>query len=152
MTKKQLNAFLSMFIVFAIAVPAASAQDSRRSPHDALPPLMKVLDLDRDGMLSHREMDVAAKVLRKLDINGDGLLTMNEVVRTPPKSNQRLSKYMIKKDKNRDGKLSRSELGDRFAKMFEDSDKNKDGLLTQKEILVAVKKGTTQPVGDVKGE
>ena len=65
---------------------------------------------------------------------------------------KQLSKYMMKKDKNGDGKLSKAELGGRFARMFEESDKNKVGWLTQKEILFSVDKLTTKPVGAIKGE
>ena len=152
MTKKQITAPLFVLAVVAVVTSLATAQSNRITPHESLPPLMKVLDLDRNGVLSYEEVSVATKVLRKLDTNGDGFIMMNEVVLSPPKSNKQLSKYMMKKDKNGDGKLSKAELGERFARMFEESDKNKDGLLTQKEILFSVDKLTTKPVGAIKGE
>ena len=58
----------------------------------------------------------------------------------------------MKKDKNGDGKLSKAELGDRFTRLFDASDKNKDGWLTKNEILFAVDKHSSKPVGNVKSE
>lgn len=43
------------------------------------PPLMAALDTNHDGVIDEDEIKNAAESLRKLDKNGDGKLTMNEL-------------------------------------------------------------------------
>lgn len=43
------------------------------------PPLMMILDTDRDGELSEDEISMAAEALAKLDTNGDGKLDHHEL-------------------------------------------------------------------------
>ncbi|MDM8552010.1 hypothetical protein QUF72_18140 [Desulfobacterales bacterium HSG2] len=50
-------------------------------------PLMRVLDIDRDGQLSADEMENAAEALKTLDKNGDGILGRDEL--RPPRPPRR---------------------------------------------------------------
>jgi hypothetical protein len=42
-------------------------------------PLITALDANNDGVIDEREIDNASKALRKLDRNGDGKLTGEEI-------------------------------------------------------------------------
>ncbi|PQO27329.1 hypothetical protein C5Y96_17450 [Blastopirellula marina] len=50
------------------------------------------------------------------------------------------AKTMLRKDTNKDGKLSAEELGDRLGSLIKSGDKNNDGLLTREELIAALKK------------
>lgn len=50
------------------------------------------------------------------------------------------AKTMLRKDINKDGKLSVEELGERLATLIELGDANNDGLLTREELVTALKK------------
>lgn len=50
------------------------------------------------------------------------------------------AKTMMRKDTNKDGKLSADELGDRLSSLIESSDEDNDGLLTQEELVAGLKK------------
>jgi hypothetical protein len=55
--------------------------DDRRGPPDRRPgpPLVAALDLDKDGEISADEIAKASESLKKLDKNGDGKLTPDEI-------------------------------------------------------------------------
>ncbi len=50
------------------------------------------------------------------------------------------AKTMLRKDTNKDGKLSADELGDRLGSLIESGDENQDGLLTRDELIAVLKK------------
>ncbi|PQO45359.1 DUF3386 family protein [Blastopirellula marina] len=50
------------------------------------------------------------------------------------------AKTMLRKDANKDGKLSAEELGDRLSTLVESGDQNGDGLLDQEELTAALEK------------
>jgi hypothetical protein len=52
-------------------------------PHRPPPPLITALDLNKDGVISADEIAKAAESLKKLDKNGDGQLTPDEL--RPPR-------------------------------------------------------------------
>jgi len=49
------------------------------------------------------------------------------------------AKTMMRKDTNKDGKLSAEELGDRLGSLIESGDEDNDGLLTWEELVAALK-------------
>jgi hypothetical protein len=49
-----------------------------------VPPIIAVLDANHDGVIDAAEIDNAPAALRKLDKNGDGKLTMDELMPPPP--------------------------------------------------------------------
>lgn len=50
------------------------------------------------------------------------------------------AKAMLRKDTNKDGKLSAAELGDRLGSLLKSGDQDNDGLLTREELISALKK------------
>ena len=55
----------------------------RAGPRPMVPPLMAALDANHDGVIDEDEIKNASEALRKLDKNGDGKITMDEV--RPPR-------------------------------------------------------------------
>ncbi len=49
--------------------------------------LFRALDTDHDGKLSSAEISAAPEILRKLDKNGDGVVTPDEIMGSPPEKN-----------------------------------------------------------------
>jgi hypothetical protein len=64
------------------AMTALQAQDETRPPHHGrrqAPPLFKALDVDGNGTIDASEIANASASLAKLDKNGDGNLTRDEL-------------------------------------------------------------------------
>lgn len=57
--------------------------------HRPPPPIIEALDLDHDGVISAAEIAKAAESLKKLDKNGDGQLTHDELRPPRPDGDQR---------------------------------------------------------------
>jgi len=115
-------------------------------------PLVRALDADTDGAISAKEMKAAPGALKKLDKNGDGNLSGEEVRpefggregRGPAgrgeapgaddASPDELLQTLLAFDKNKDGKLQKDEVPERMQGLFTRGDANKDGILTTAEI------------------
>ena len=108
-------------------------------------PLFAALDTNGDGVIDAKEMENAPAALKKLDRNGDGRITEDEVLPAfggrggpggPGQANvDDVVARMLQMDKNGDGKLSLDELPERMAGMMERGDLNKDGFLTRDELV-----------------
>lgn len=114
--------------------------------------LVPALDTDGDGAVSAKEMKAAPGALKKLDKNGDGKLTEDEVRpefggregRGPEgrgeapaaggASPDELLQTLLAFDRNKDGKLQKDEVPERMQGLFTRGDANKDGILTPVEI------------------
>ena len=112
------------------------------------------LDANGDGVLDADEIATAPAALAKLDKNSDGRIASDEARPAMPEGRGRgrgegrgegegnaatnvveeTVKTLMAFDANGDGKLSRSELPDRFQRLFDHSDVNQDGFLTPDEI------------------
>jgi len=93
------NITKSLVVAFGLALPlfvSAQDQSSRPSRGDRHPegdaegrrpvaPLFAALDVNKDGMLDATEIAQASENLRKLDKNGDGQITHDEVGPKGPK-------------------------------------------------------------------
>jgi Ca2+-binding EF-hand superfamily protein len=132
--------------------------------------------------LDAAEMDAASAVLGKLDKDGDGRITSDEVRASMPPGRGRggpggegrggegrgggrgegegqapdvveeMVSTLMAFDANGDGKLSRSELPERFQGIFDRGDLNKDGFLTPDEIRkVAAAQGPPPDPGEREG-
>ncbi|MFM7166589.1 MAG: EF-hand domain-containing protein, partial [Planctomycetaceae bacterium] len=71
-------------LAFAAAAAPGFAQDAPEGGRGAgrqrmVAPLMQALDADQDGSLSPAEIENAAKALAKLDKNGDGTISTDEL-------------------------------------------------------------------------
>lgn len=87
-------------IVIALLALSASAwivtaQDNNQQPppdrngfpprgHRPPPPIMMALDANQDGQIDADEIAKASESLKKLDLNGDGVLTRDELMPPPP--------------------------------------------------------------------
>lgn len=102
-------------------------------------PAMMLLDADRDGVITAAEWQNAPAVLAKLDTNGDGKVSPDELrpPGPPPGGGEEMAARMMSFDKDGDGKLSAAELPERMQGMMERADKNKDGFLTKDELTAA---------------
>ena len=63
--------------------PRAPRPDGPGGQGGVRPPLIAALDANNDGEIDAKEIENAAKALRKLDKNGDGKLTLDEI--RPPR-------------------------------------------------------------------
>jgi len=110
--------------------------------------ILAALNTDGDNVISAAELDNAAAALKKLDKNGDGKLTEDELRpnfeggRGPggpgggPGNNlsEETIKTLMEFDRNGDGKLSKEELPERMQGLLARGDANKDGFLTREEL------------------
>ncbi len=117
-------------------------QGGRGGDQVRLNPLLIALDASGDGVIDEKELANAPVALKKLDQNGDGKLTGDEIrpaggrreegaTRTNP---DELVARLMQFDKNGDGKLTKDEVPERMQGIFERGDKNKDGVLTREEL------------------
>jgi collagen type III alpha len=108
-----------------------------------------LLDTDNDGELSAEEINNAPAVLKKLDKNGDGKLTRDELPMPMgggmgmgggmPNREEMLNR-LREMDKNKDGKLEKAELPERMWENFSRMDINGDGFIDMDELKQMVER------------
>jgi hypothetical protein len=110
-----------------------------------VPPVMKVLDADRDGELSAAEIANASNALLTLDKDGDGKLSTTELMPPPPGGTNQFGLrppagakppvplVIAALDPNEDGELDATEIANASASLLQ-LDVNADGKLSRDEL------------------
>jgi len=113
-------------------------------PPPPLSPLLAVFDADHDGVLSAAEIQNAAAALAKLDTNGDGKITPDEMrpprpegndagPQGPPPNRRPPPPVIAALDANQDGTISAEELKN-APESLKQLDTNGDGELSPEEL------------------
>jgi hypothetical protein len=114
--------------------------------HPPVPPIMAVLDTNKDGELDAAEIANASAALKTLDKNGDGKLTIDELMPPPPGGGTNqfrpapppgarppVPPIMAALDANGDGELDADEIANASAALLK-LDTNGDGKLSREEL------------------
>lgn len=140
--------FITSLLALATVITASAEKPERRGERrpPPVPPVFAVIDTDRDGVLSAEEISAAGETLTKLDKNGDGEITPDEL-RLPPPPRERRERdtedeplpkpppppVIAALDTDRDGTLSAAEL-ENAPESLKALDKNGDGKLSPQEL------------------
>ncbi len=132
-----------------LAQPALPGENGpRRGPggHGRFHPILRALDSDRNGAISATEIAQAPVLLAALDLNGDGIVAVDELRPprpagaparpAPPPGTARsrpLDPVMLALDANQDGHLAAAEIANAAASLAA-LDANGDGSLTRDEL------------------
>jgi Ca2+-binding EF-hand superfamily protein len=152
--------------VLAVVVLAASAMSAQEPPRQGGPggpgmrgvAIFQALDTDHDNTLTAAEIDAASAGLKQLDKNGDGKVTADEFpaprpaapggrgrggsgvgdeAPAAPPTPDELVAMLMSYDKNKDGKLTTTEVPERMQGVFARADADHDAVLTADEIRKA---------------
>ncbi|RYD49175.1 MAG: hypothetical protein EOP85_02155 [Verrucomicrobiaceae bacterium] len=171
MKTQAITCLLALATVLGASAQKPQPRGERRPPPP--PPLIAVIDSDHDGILSAKEIESASEAIAKLDQNGDGELTPEEMRMPsppdppkPPKDGQNhnerprppLPPVIAALDADQDGTLSAAEL-DAAPEALKTLDKNGDGELSPEELRPhgpppheGGRKGGRRPPGPPLGE
>jgi Ca2+-binding EF-hand superfamily protein len=145
---KSLSILLSLAAMFSLV---CTTQAQRPGGERFAMPVQTALDANSDGVISTDEMAQASAALRKLDKNGDGKLTEDEVrpnfdrerrEGSGNNSNEELINSLMAFDENKDSKLSKKEVPERMQGIFARADANHDDVLTREELTAAAQNTT----------
>jgi Ca2+-binding EF-hand superfamily protein len=140
----------SCLLALATGFPAMAQrpdppQGRRPSP---VPPLFAVIDADQDRVLNAAEIENASDTIIQLDRNGDGEITLDELLppprneddesapTPPPRAKPAAPPVITALDTDRDGTLSAGEL-EGAPESLKTLDKNADGELSPDELRPA---------------
>ncbi len=144
--------------------PRPSSRDAAQPSQDAL---FAILDRDRDGKLSRRELEAAGSILARLDRDKDGSVSKREIAaaasdRAPSSRSSRerssrerdsrggISSYARRLDKNEDGKLTKDEASGPIKERFDRLDEDGDGILKIEDIEKAFRRPRSRSPKDSK--
>ena len=139
--------------------PRPSSRDADQPSQDAL---FAILDRDRNGKLSRRELEAAGSILARLDRDKDGSVSKREIAavasdRAPSSRSSRerdyrggISSYARRLDKNEDGKLTKDEASGPIKERFDSLDEDGDGILKIEDIEKAFRRPRSRSPKDGK--
>ena len=144
--------------------PRPSSRDAAQPSQDAL---FAILDRDRDGKLSRRELEAAGSLLARLDRDKDGSVSKREIAavasdRAPSSRSSRerssrerdsrggISSYAKRLDKNNDGKITREEASGPIKERFDRLDEDGDGILKVEDVEKAFNRSRSRSPKDSK--
>ena len=144
--------------------PRPSSRDGAQPSQDAL---FAILDRDRDGKLSRRELEAAGSILARLDRDKDGSVSKREIAavasdRAPSSRSSRerssrerdsrggISSYAKRLDKNNDGKITREEASGPIKERFDRLDEDGDGILKVEDVEKAFNRSRSRSPKDSK--
>ena len=145
--------------------PRPSSRDAAQPSQDAL---FAILDRDRNGKLSRRELEAAGSILARLDRDKDGSISKREIAavasdkalssrssreRSSRERDSRggISSYAKRLDKNGDGKITKEEASGPIKERFDRLDEDGDGILKVEDIEKAFRRPRSRSPGDSKG-
>lgn len=115
--------------VTASAQPPEPRGDRRPPP---VPLFFAVFDTNHDRVLSDDEIEAASGALGKMDRNGDGQITLDEL-RMPPPGRPPVPPVIAALDADKDGTISAEEL-ENSPESLKRLDRNGDGALSPEEL------------------
>jgi len=119
-------------------------QEDRNPRAPRMNPMFAVIDADRDGVISPRELRKAIPALKQLDTDGDGNITLAEVAPPlgpdgrPGGDSTEMVERLMENDRNGDGMLTINEVSPQLARMLQGADQNGDGAIDRQELALAV--------------
>lgn len=127
---------LTLALLAGTAVAQEPQEGKGHRPPPPPPPILVIFDADRDGVISEDEIDDASDALAKLDKNGDGEITREELrpPTPPPPGHRPPPPLIVALDTDKDGTLSAEELKAAPEALLE-LDKNGDGELSPRELF-----------------
>ena len=108
-------------------------------------PLFENLDINNDGKVSKKEIETRRELMvQSMDLNGDKMVSPQELMQQHTKRADLFAKRMIKKlDADGDGSLSFTELKKsrqwKLSRMFYRLDKDLDGFISKEEAQLGKK-------------
>lgn len=136
---KQVSAALMATLLATGAATTVSAQ-SAAGRDDRRAEMFQELDANNDGTVSAEEFNNRQDRFARADVDGNGLLTVEEMVATGQANAERRAARMIERlDADGDGALSQAEIEDRRnpARLFARLDANDDGVVSEEEFADA---------------
>lgn len=138
--------FAKVYAIMRGGADPTTRPDARPAASGGPVPLIRLLDADGNGEISAEELANASKALLKLDRNGDGKLTREELQPPPaggpeggPRPEQ-IIRRLKQADRNGDGKIQKDEAPPGIAAIFERADRNSDGELDEAELKAAIER------------
>lgn len=153
-TVGQVNAVLQTArgLVDAVRGGVSGAATAPRRPFaeildEAASQLMAARDMDKNGTLDAAELGVSREAFARIDVNGDGVVTKDELIRGHRAfaQDQHAARLFAKLDADADARLNAMELG-LTAEQFAQVDVNGDGAVDRGELLGAMLSQTGQQV------
>ncbi len=161
MKHNNLKAGMLFALMAGLFTMGAYAQSANQNQNRQQPPsteeLIKMMDSNKDGKLSSKEVSGPLKDdFAKIDTDKDGFLTKAELEKAPKpnskggkqkgeqqdtsqKKEPSIDELIKMMDSNKDGKLSKEEVKGPLEKDFAKVDTNKDGFLSKAELEKAPK-------------